>query len=138
MLKDILARIQQRLEATNQSAAAASAKAGLSKDAIRNIERAVEQEKEAGASTQTLLKLAPVLGTTASWLIEGNGPEERKSPEAALRSALLAYGVDRSQLDRAIRIIDTFVPTTEAEETPEQTPPDDQSQPANRRRVSAP
>jgi SOS-response transcriptional repressor LexA len=76
MLKDILDRIHKRLEATGLPAATASAKAGLSKDAIRNIERAVEQGKEAGASTQTILKLAPVLGTTAGWLIEGIGREE--------------------------------------------------------------
>lgn len=76
MLKDILDRIEKRLEATGLSAASASAKAGLSKDAIRNIQRAVEQGKEAGASTQTIIKLAPILSTTASWLIEGSGQEE--------------------------------------------------------------
>lgn len=75
MLKEILERIHKRLEATGLSAAAASARAGLSKDAIRNIERSVEQGKEGGASTQTILKLAPILQTTASWLIEGLGSE---------------------------------------------------------------
>ena len=76
MLKDILDRIHKRLKEVGLSASAASSKAGLSKDAIRNIERSVEQNKEAGASTMTLTKLAPVLQTTASWLIEGTGPEE--------------------------------------------------------------
>lgn len=79
MLKDILDRIHKRLEAVGIPAATASARAGLSKDAIRNIERAVEQGKEGGASTQTLIKLAPILGTTASWLIDGVGREEEKA-----------------------------------------------------------
>lgn len=77
MLKDILDRIHKRLEVVGLQAATASARAGLSKDAIRNIERAVEQGKDAGASTSTIIKLAPILGTTASWLIEGVGPEEQ-------------------------------------------------------------
>jgi phage repressor protein C with HTH and peptisase S24 domain len=76
MLHEILDRIHQRLAVVELSAATASSRAGLSKDAIRNLERAVEQGKDAGASTTTLTKLAPVLGTTASWLIDGSGPEE--------------------------------------------------------------
>lgn len=76
MLKEILERIEKRLEVVGMSAATASARAGLSKDAIRNIQRAVAEGKEAGASTQTLIKLAPILGTSASWLIEGAGAEE--------------------------------------------------------------
>lgn len=75
MLKEILERIHQRLDAVGLSASAASAKAGLSKDAIRNIERAVEHGKDAGASTTTLTRLAPILETSASWLIDGSGPE---------------------------------------------------------------
>ena len=138
MLKDILDRIKRRLEATNQTAAAASAKAGLSKDASRNIERAVEQGKEAGASTITLVKLAPILETSASWLLEGFGPEERKNPEATLRSALIAYGVDRSQLDLAVGIIGRFVQPSASAEQSEQNPSGDQSQPSNRPRVPAP
>ena len=76
MLQEILERINKRLEVVGISAAAASAKAGLSKDAIRNIQRAVEQGKEGGASTQTILKLAPVLKTSGSWLLEGIGAED--------------------------------------------------------------
>ncbi|MDO9416997.1 S24 family peptidase [Pararhizobium sp.] len=76
MLREILTRIESRLGAVELSAAAASAKAGLSKDAIRNIKRAIEDGKEeAGTSTSTIIKLAPVLGTTASWLLEGMGME---------------------------------------------------------------
>jgi SOS-response transcriptional repressor LexA len=77
MLNEILERIHTRLEKLGLEAAKASAMAGLSKDAIRNIERAVKAGKEdAGTSTSTIMALAPVLKTTASWLLEATGPEE--------------------------------------------------------------
>lgn len=70
MLSDILKRIEQRLEVVGLSASAASLKAGVSKDAIRNIQRACKEGRD-GISITTLTKLAPVLQTTASWLLEG-------------------------------------------------------------------
>lgn len=73
MITDVLARIQERLEALNLSEAAASRQAGLSQDAIRNIRRNVVAGKtNFGISTRTLSKLAPVLETTADWLLSGN------------------------------------------------------------------
>jgi hypothetical protein len=82
MLNEILDRINSRLEVLKLAPSAASHMAGLSKDAIRNIERAVEQGKlEGGTSTVTLLKLAPVLRTTASWLLEGTGVEDTSEPD---------------------------------------------------------
>jgi hypothetical protein len=72
MLREILNRIEQRLHVVGLTETAAARRADLSKDAIRNIRRAVESGKEeAGASTLTLTKLAPVLETSASWLLEG-------------------------------------------------------------------
>lgn len=76
MLDHILERIDQRLSALNMSAGAASLKAGLSRDAIRNIQRAVEAGRE-GVSTTTLLSLAPVLETSAAWLLDGSGESSR-------------------------------------------------------------
>lgn len=82
MLKAILDRIESRLQALGLSASTASVMAGLSKDAIRNLQRAVEAGKEdAGASTTTILKLAPILKTSASWLIEGR-EDDYRAPEA--------------------------------------------------------
>lgn len=78
MLKDILARIEERLAATKQSATFASKAAGLSEDAIRNLRRAVEKDERQGVSTSTISALAPVLKTSASWLLEGVGPEETR------------------------------------------------------------
>lgn len=76
MLAGILTRIEKRLKAVGLSSAAASRKAGLSADAIRNIERAIEGDGRQGVSTYTLQHLAPVLQTTVAWLVEGVGPEE--------------------------------------------------------------
>lgn len=59
------------------------------------------------------------------------------SPEVQLRSALLALGVDRRELDRVVDVAKTFT-RRPAEERLEQTPPDDQSQPASPRRESTP
>lgn len=75
MLKDVLARIEERLKAVGLSATAASRMAGLSEDAIRNMRRAVEKDDRQGVSTSTIMALAPVLQTTASYLIEGGDPD---------------------------------------------------------------
>jgi phage repressor protein C with HTH and peptisase S24 domain len=76
VLNGVIARIERRLEALNMSASAASAKAGLTRDAIRNIRRACEGGRsDGGFNTKTLAALAITLGTTTAWLLDGNGPE---------------------------------------------------------------
>lgn len=75
MLKDVLARIEERLKVVGLSAAAASRQAGLSIDAIRNIRRKVEAGEEAGVSSKTLEALAPVLQTTVAHLSDGADPQ---------------------------------------------------------------
>lgn len=57
------------------SAQAASKAAGLSPDAIRNMERAAKSGSRQGVSTRTVTALAPVLQTTVGWLLEGVGEE---------------------------------------------------------------
>lgn len=76
MLNEVLGRIEKRLKQVGLSATAASKQAGLSEDAIRNMRRAVEKDARQGVSTSTIMALAPVLQTTASWLIEGAGDGE--------------------------------------------------------------
>jgi phage repressor protein C with HTH and peptisase S24 domain len=71
-LEDILARIESRLTALNLSAHAASL-AAKKPDAIRNLKRAVNNGDRRGVTTETLTALAPVLKTTAAWLLEGVG-----------------------------------------------------------------
>lgn len=76
MLADVVARIEKRLKAVGKSAAAASGDAGLSVDAIRNMQRAAkEPDKRKGVSTRTISALAPILGTTVDWLLNGTGEE---------------------------------------------------------------
>jgi hypothetical protein len=82
MLQAIYGRICERLDQTGLSASAASRLAGLNPDAIRNIQRAVQSGRagRVGVSTRTLAALAPVLGTTSAWLLEGKA----EAPDDAL------------------------------------------------------
>ncbi|MEJ0095731.1 MAG: S24 family peptidase [Methylocella sp.] len=70
--EDVLTRIQNRLAALGLSAHAASL-AAKKPDAIRNLKRAVKSGDRRGVTTETLIALAPVLKTTAAWLLEGVG-----------------------------------------------------------------
>jgi len=71
-LEDVLFRIESRLKAVGLSAHAASLLAKRP-DAIRNLKRAVKNHDRRGITTETLTALAPVLKTTAAWLLEGVG-----------------------------------------------------------------
>ena len=71
-LEDVLARIESRLKVVGLSAHAASV-AAKKPDAIRNLRRAVRSGDRRGVTTETLVALAPVLQTTAAWLLEGVG-----------------------------------------------------------------
>ena len=72
LLKDVLSRIESRLNALGLSAHAASL-AAKKPDAIRNLRRAVQNNERRGVTTETLAALAPVLQTSAAWLLEGVG-----------------------------------------------------------------
>lgn len=76
MLEDIVHRVEARLQAQGLTARAASKAAGLSEDAIRNLQRAAREGKRQGVSTRTLNALAPVLGTNVNWLLNGEGDDE--------------------------------------------------------------
>lgn len=85
MLKDVLFRVEQRLEAVGLSAAAASRNAGLSEDAIRNMQRAAKKDSgRKGVSTATITALADVLDTTVGWLM---GDEVDAEIETEIRVA---------------------------------------------------
>lgn len=81
MLDDVLRRIDKRLQVVGLTESAAAMKAGLSNSAIRNWRRAVKdgQGKKRGASFKTLEALAPILKTTAAWLLDEVGPEEAQN-----------------------------------------------------------
>jgi transcriptional regulator with XRE-family HTH domain len=74
MLSAIYGRICERLEVRGLGAREAARLAGLNPDAIRNIRRGVEDQQSGrvGVSTRTIAALAPVLGVTSAWLLEGS------------------------------------------------------------------
>lgn len=91
MLDDVLKRVEERLEAVGLSAQAASSKAGLSKDAIRNMQRAIQQKGRAGVSTKTITALAPVLETTIAWLLEGDGSPDDHAASKDVTVSLMGF-----------------------------------------------
>jgi hypothetical protein len=131
-MAEILRRIDERIAALNTNDSAVSFDATGSKDTIRNWRRAVRNGRKAGANTQTLQSVGKVLGIDLAF--EPAPPEDQKSEEH-LRSALLAYGVDRSQLGRLVTIINTFVKPSAP---PKQSQPDDRPPRASRRREEVP
>ncbi|PWJ93576.1 hypothetical protein C8D77_101255 [Mesorhizobium loti] len=85
----------------NESQAAKMA--GLGVDGIRNTRRRIGSGKEdAGVSSTTLAKLAPVLQTTAGWLIDGSGPEQM--PNEKLRMVLIEASAFPTEIQE--RIVD--------------------------------
>lgn len=115
-----------------------AAEAGYSVSSINQLVNAKQ-----GYSQVTLEAVAQALKCQPWELIAVNpaspaGAVDAQMAAQALRSAMIAYGVDRSQIERAMTIVGTFVAAKAAEEQPEQTPSGGQSQPASRRRVSTP
>jgi hypothetical protein len=105
MLDEILERIDRRLQVIKQTESAAAKNAGLSDSAIRDMRRAVKAgDVHRGVSTKTLIALAPVLKTTAAWLLEECGPEHLEGPEARELYEIMNRapdGVRRAVLDFA-------------------------------------
>ncbi len=75
----LIDRINQRLAALGLKPRTASLRAGLGADAIRSIQRGKSQYPR----TDTLAKLAPVLGTTLEYLSTGTGLAELSAAQAA-------------------------------------------------------
>jgi phage repressor protein C with HTH and peptisase S24 domain len=100
-LQAIYDRITERREALGLSESAASKRAGLSADAIRNIRRALEGGKEdGGVSTRTLNALAPVLETTAEWLMTQQGEKVAiPPPDSDVVPAVVQHTSDRMDRD---------------------------------------
>ncbi|MBR1206988.1 MULTISPECIES: phage repressor protein [unclassified Bradyrhizobium] len=102
-LKKIVSRIEKRLKALDLKAATASRKAGLSASAIRNLQRGAKGEiATKGANAATMSALAPVLKTSAGWLLDGAGPELVEPDPHIESSAVLR---DASRQGRFVRLI---------------------------------
>ena len=78
MLSEIVQRIEERLIVVGISASAASQAAGLSKDAIRNLQRAVKAGRGGGVNVTTIAALSGPLQTTSSWLLRGETVENER------------------------------------------------------------
>ncbi|KKX29216.1 helix-turn-helix transcriptional regulator [Rhizobium sp. LC145] len=91
---------------------------------------------ERGLDLDWFHRIAKALEVPLWQLFQPPVTENPKSPEAALRSALLAYGVDQEELPQVFKAIKGFV--SDGDEQSQSSRPHDQSEPANRRRESTP
>jgi phage repressor protein C with HTH and peptisase S24 domain len=104
-IRNIFARIQERLEIVGLKESRASTAAGLSPDAIRNIRRQIEAENfNATVSLRTLTALAPILGVSVNWLVDGDGEASpvrhgattaRPKPNASFPPQFQSFAQDR-------------------------------------------
>ena len=107
-------------------------RAGVSTTAIHNLEAGKN-----GFTDKTLAALAAALECRpADLLLPLNTDGPSTDPESRLRSALLSYGVDRSDLGRAVSAVNLFAQSRDEQSEP--SPPDDQSSSPSRRRAKAP
>ena len=91
-LNGLLRRVERRLNMLGVSAQAASEKAGLSKDAIRNLRRAAAgKNSRQGISTRTAAALAEALETSEGWLLNGEGNEELATNRIERTVSLVGY-----------------------------------------------
>lgn len=98
MLKDVYARILQRMKKLNLTEAGAGLACGLSKDGVRNIRRTVERgDTKAEINTKTLKKLAIGLKTSPEWLLEGKGDPDTQILAGLTYDQKLAEMADRSE-----------------------------------------
>jgi transcriptional regulator with XRE-family HTH domain len=130
MENDWRTRLIEMIDADGRSKRALSQATGFGENYVQQL---LKDNKE--PSFTKLAKLLSELGPRATnYVISG----VMNDPTAQLRAAMVSYGVDRSQLDRAMAIIGTFKVGQAPEAQSVQSQPDDQSQPANPRRVPTP
>lgn len=89
-LKNVLDRIEQRLQDLGISEAEASRRSVGNFEAIRNVRRSVGDQAKAkkGLTLSTLMGLARGLETTEEWLLHGRGPK-RASDTATERGDVI-------------------------------------------------
>lgn len=117
------------IEADGRSKRAISQAVGFGENYVQQV---LKDEKD--PSFSRLATLLAELGPRATvYVISGALGE----PQTQLRSALLAYGVDRGDLPAVLKAIRGFVAETDDEQS-QSDHPHDQSAPANRHRAKAP
>lgn len=85
-----------------------------------------------------LREIAVALEASEEYLLDEVSAPRGADPDKQLRSALLAYGVDRDDLDAALRAIRGFVSDHHDDEQPQSDQPRDRSGRASRRREPTP
>lgn len=122
---------------------------GLSMDEARRafgVAYSTYAAHENGTTPYTLpaaIDYAKRYRVSIDWLVHGGseGPGEKSksetTPETALRSALLAYGVDNGDIPAIFKAIKGFVSESDDEQS-QSDRPHDQSAPASRHRAKAP
>lgn len=126
-------RLREQMDAKGFTMKSLSAAAGQNETYIRDI-----LQRNRTPTIDKFVRVAEALGVSASFLLgeaaSANAPAERN--EQHLRSALLAFGVDREDVGRAVSAVKVFV--DDLDEQSLRPPLDDQSESASPRRVSTP
>lgn len=123
--------VRERRKARGWTQPELGERAGISTTAVHNLEAGKN-----GFTDKTLVALANAFGCRPADILLPYVKEEAAtlSPEMHLRSALLAFGVDKEDLDQVVGIIDTFAPDEKSEENLSQA----QTELASPHRVKAP
>lgn len=96
------------------------------------------ENSESPYTQRTLEAIAEALSCKPYDLLIPLVKREERSPETGLKLALLAFGVDRSQVDQAIAVIRALAQMKPDDAQSAQSHSDDQFQPATRRRAPTP
>lgn len=122
-------RLKDMIEADGRSKRAISQAVGFGENYVQQV---LKDEKD--PSFSRLAKLLAELGPRATvYVISG----ALGDPQTQLRSALLAYGVDRDDLPAVMKAIRGFAVESDDEQS-QSDRPHDQSAPASRHRAKAP
>lgn len=126
-------RLLAAIDDDGRSDRAISLAAGLGPNFVSQM-RGTQGAAPKKPNIEYVRKLAATLGKELSSIV---GPSDENA-DARLRSALLAYGVDRESLNAAMRAIKGFVEDASDAEQSEQDRSQARTEPSNRRRAKAP
>lgn len=102
--KGFLDRIQQRLDATGQTANAASLKAGLDRDYIGDLFKGAVRSPR----MQTVEKLAGALECDPEWLWYGDGEDPASIDSVAIEAREIVEGLPPHLKDNAMTVLRAF------------------------------
>lgn len=133
-VEEILRLVESHEAETGETMTELSRRATGSNDTIRNWKRSLKDGKDFSAKFDYVQAVLEAIGVRIRLI---GTKANLQTPEELLRSALVAYGVDREELPAAFKAIKGFVDESDGEQS-QSDRPHDQSAPASRRRVSTP